>query len=76
MADAQQPHQPPQQINHLPLNDLGQSPSQAGVTQASCTEFLRAADQGNASIPVGLTTSHQGQGLHGVPPVCQCLGQQ
>ena len=37
---------------------------------------LRAADQANARIPVGLTPPHQGQGLHGVAPVRQCLGQQ
>ena len=71
-----QTHQASEQIQHLPLGDLGEAAAKAGVADAAGAEFMAASQQRHAGFLVGAAKAHQRKSLHVVALLLKLLGQQ
>ena len=76
MGLAQQPDQPPKQVQDLPLHKLRESAAQARVADATGAELVAAAHQRHISLQIGPAQTCQGQSVHVVAHRHQGSGQQ
>ena len=58
-GDPQQQQQAPQEIEHLPLDHLGDAADHAGVAQAAGAVLTRAAANGDPGLLIGTAMAHQ-----------------
>jgi len=75
-ADADQPQQRLEQMQHLTLDQFGETAPQAGVAQPTGAEFTCVCHQGDACIPIGVASANKRQGIHLVAAALQCLAKQ
>ena len=63
-------------MQHLPLNQLGEAAAQARVAKPAGAVFPGVGHHGDRGVPVGMTTTHQWQGIDLMAAGLECFAQQ